>query len=500
MKKANDGAEKCTGAASDPGKKWNSINWSKVEKEVKRLQIRIAEATKCGKMNKVKSLQRILTRSYYAKLLAVKRVTSASGAKTPGIDGIKWKSSSDKMQAVYDLNTAGYKAKPLRRITIPKKNGKTRPLGIPTMKDRAMQALYLLALEPVGETTADTNSYGFRPYRAGRDAICQCFNALAKKNSPRWVLDADIKACFDWIDHEWLMANIPMEKKILKKWLKSGFIEHKRLFPTESGTPQGGIISPLLANMTLDGLEREIKKHTRRSDKVNFIRYADDFCVTAASKEILMEKVIPVIKEFLYIRGLKLSETKTRMVYIEDGFDFLSQNMRKFKGNKLITQPSKESIKRHLKKVRKKISECLGHSPEVLIKQLNPIIRGWCNYHKYVQSGNAFHYCHYQINGYLMKWGLRQNRNKTPKWVRNQYWGRSPTKRNFSCLVTEDNKTRELKLVNAPDIGLFRYIKIKGNSNPYLKSDQEYFRKRESEFNSLKLESKRILPLIYGSP
>jgi RNA-directed DNA polymerase len=212
---------------------WNQINWKQVEQRVKSLQLRIAKATREGKHNKAKALQWLLTHSFDAKLLSVKRVTENAGKRTPGTDGVRWKTSHQKLQAATSLIRKGYKALPLRRLYILKKNGKKRPLGIPTMKDRAYQALHLLALQPVSETMADTCSYGFRPKRGCHDAIERCFIHLSRKDSAQWVLEGDIKGCFDNINHQWLIQNISMDKKILQQWLKAGFIENKQLFPTD---------------------------------------------------------------------------------------------------------------------------------------------------------------------------------------------------------------------------------------------------------------------------
>ena len=223
----------------------------------------------------------ILAHSFSAKLLAVRRVTTRTGARTPGVDGIIWNTPAKKMRGALSLKRHGYKAMPLRRTYILKRNGKPRPLGIPCIVDRGIQALYLLGLEPLSETLADPNSYGFRPYRACRDAIAQCFNSLAKRYSPCWILDADIRACFDWISHDWLLDNIPMDNQILRQWLKCGFVQQRKLFPTTDGTPQGGVASPTLANMTLDGMEKAVKALSSRRDKVNFIRYADGTPVQA---------------------------------------------------------------------------------------------------------------------------------------------------------------------------------------------------------------------------
>ena len=258
---------------------WHEINWKKAHRKVRKLQVRIAKAAKAGRYNRVKSLQWILTHSYSAKVIAVKRVTENQGKMTPGIDGILWNTPDKKITAAKDLKRRGYSAKSLRRIHIPKKNGKKRPISIPVMKDRGMEALYLQALDPVSETLADNYSYGFRKERCTADAIKKCHINLSRKCSPEWVLEADIKNCFDKISHKWLLKNIPIDKEILKDWLKAGYVEKGKLFPTEEGTRQGGIISPTLANMTLDGLEKELKRKfpTHKGKKVNLVRYADDF-------------------------------------------------------------------------------------------------------------------------------------------------------------------------------------------------------------------------------
>lgn len=235
---------KATDATSGRLIDWHGINWANADQAVRRLQMRIAKATREKRWRRVNSLQWLLTHSFYGKALAVRRVTENRGKKTPGVDGETWSTPELKAQAVMSLRRRGYSPLPLRRMFIPKANGKMRPLGIPAMRDRAMQALHLLALEPVAESTADPNSYGFRPKRATRDAAAQCFTALSRKYSAPWVLDADITGCFDNISHEWLLANIPMDKAVLRKWLKSGFMWKGKMFPTETGTPQGGIMTP----------------------------------------------------------------------------------------------------------------------------------------------------------------------------------------------------------------------------------------------------------------
>lgn len=291
---------------------WNSINWKKVRKKVKELQIRIAKAVREGRYRKAQSLQWLLTHSFYAKLLAVKRVVTNKGKRTPGIDGEIWKTAKQKIEAIARLRRRNYRPQPLRRVYIRKKNGKLRPLGLPTMIDRAMQALYLFALAPVAETTGDLNSYGFREYRSCADAIEQCFKCLAGRHCARWVLEADIRSCFDRISHGWLLNNIPMDKKILQSWLKAGYIDKGLAYPTKAGTPQGGIASPTLANMTLDKLESTIKSAVSKGSKVNVVRYADDLVVTGTSKQLLEDDIIPVIGDFIKERGLELSKEKTK--------------------------------------------------------------------------------------------------------------------------------------------------------------------------------------------
>jgi RNA-directed DNA polymerase len=231
-------------ACAPSGATWHGINWADVHRQVRRLQARIVKATQEGRHNKVKALQWLLTHSFSGRALAVKRVTENQGKNTPGVDKSTWKTPAAKIKAIASMKRRGYSPFPLRRVLIPKKNGKTRPLGIPTMKDRAMQALYLLALEPSAETLADPNSYGFRPERSTADAGEQCFIVLAKKNAAEWVLEADIKGCFDNISHDWMINHVPTDKSILQKWLKAGYVFHNERFPTEAGTPQGGIITP----------------------------------------------------------------------------------------------------------------------------------------------------------------------------------------------------------------------------------------------------------------
>jgi len=453
---------------------WRSIDWKKARGEVRRLQMRIAKAVQEEDYGRVKSLQWILTHSFYAKALAVKRVTSNQGKNTPGVDGILWKSADDKMQAVHSLGQHGYKAQPLRRIYIPKKNGKKRPLSIPTMYDRAMQALYKLALAPVAETTADRNSYGFREGRSCADAVAAAFNALSKPNSATWVLEGDITGCFDNISMNWLMDNIAMEKRILREWLKAGYVENGIAYPTRKGTPQGGIISPTLANMTLDGLEKAVCEAVPRRSRVNFIRYADDFIITGKSKTILENNVMPAVKKFLKARGLVLSEEKTKITYIKHGITFLGQTFRKH-GRKFHITPSKEGVLTLIRKVGILIRKHTSAPMVIMIKKLNEILRGWANYHRHVVSSDTFRRVDNYVYEQLWRMLRRRHSNKSKKWLSKRYWRATGRKGVFAIIVRYKNKVKLYQVIRIGTIGIRRHRKIKADANPYLPEYGRYF-------------------------
>jgi len=467
---------------------WNSIEWHKVEKHVNRLQVRITKAVIQKKWNLVKRLSYLLTHSHYAKLLAVRKVTQNKGKRTAGIDGIRWRTSEAKMKAALSLTDRQYKAKPLKRIYIEKYGKKEkRPLGIPTMYDRAMQALYTLALNPCAEATADSTSFGFRKYRSAQHACATIFNRISRKCDAQWILEGDIKGCFDNISHEWLLDNIPMDQSILKQFLKAGYVSKHILFPTNSGTTQGSIISPILSNITLDGIERilDMKYHSKNNKisrriaskyQVNFVKYADDFIVTARTKEIA-EEVKVLIGNFLKQRGLELSNEKTQITHINDGFDFLGWNFRKYNG-KLLIKPSKKSIQKITREISDVIRNGKTWTQQDLINTLNPIITGWSNYHQGVVSKSIFSKIDSRIWNMLWKWAKRRHPHKSKKWIANKYW-QTIGKRKW--VFASGN----IQLKYLSNTRIIRTIPIKMDKNPYL--DKDYWLEYKTKERSRKL-------------
>lgn len=467
---------------------WHQINWREAHRNVRGLQVRIAKATQMNQWRKVSQLQRMLVRSFHGRCLAVKRVTDNRGKRTAGVDGQLWKTPEAKWNAVHRLNRKGYKARALKRIYIPKANGKRRPLGIPTMHDRAMQALYKLALEPVSETTADPDSYGFRPYRSAADANEKIFANLSRKVSAQWILEGDIKGCFDHISHDWLLANVPMDKVVLKQWLGAGYLENGRYHDTVAGTPQGGVISPVLANLALDGLQGELwdafgKPRSRKKErnKVNLVRYADDFVITGISKEVLQDEVKPLVERFLAQRGLELSQEKTRITHIDDGFDFLGWNVRKYSG-KLLIKPSQSAQHAVLTKVRHIIKEHPTVKQDVLIEWLNPILRGWANYHRHNVSAEVFNTMDHRIFKALWRWSKRRHPNKGRRWVKDRYFhsiGTYNWEFAVSSVSSNDNEYW-LKLDRLSETKIRRHRKIRSEFNPHDLYWEPYLEKRHT--------------------
>lgn len=468
---------------SKPKFRWVTIDWDEAERRVRKLQSRIAKAIVKARWNLAKKLQYLLTKSKNAICLAVRKVCSNKGKNTAGVDKVLLKTESAREEVIKELTEKNYKSSPLRRIFIPKKNGKKRPLGIPTMKDRVMQALYHMGLDPIAEVTSDKTSFGFKKSRSCQDAAQYLFKVLGRKTSATKVLECDIKGCFDNINHEWLVENIPIDKDILKEFLKSGYIFEGEYYRTESGTPQGGIISPTLANMTLDGMEIMLKKEywtnkkgtverQHNKNKVYLTKYADDFVITATKEETLKE-IKTEIENFLKERGLELSEEKTRIVDITEGFDFLGWNFRKYEG-KLLIEPSKKSQKDIAAKIRKVIKQMKSSTTEELIRRLNPIITGWCNYHRSICAKKSYQTLDSKIFESLKKWAYSRHQGKSRKWIKEKYW-KQEGKRNWIFY------SGDKKLKRASDTRIIRHTLIKLDANPYLPEDREYYDKREME-------------------
>jgi RNA-directed DNA polymerase len=478
-------AEMPAGAAPRRTPDWHSIPWKKVWRTVRRLQARIVKAVAEGRWNKVKALVYLLTHSFGGRALAILRVVSNSGAKTPGVDGVIWNTPEAKSAAFGTLRRHGYQPQPLRRVYIPKSNGKLRGLGIPTMTDRAMQALYLLGLDPIAESQADGHSYGFRLERRCADALKQAHTLLSHQHGPQWILEGDIKACFDRISHDWLLTHVPMDRQLLRQWLKAGFLEKHAWFATTEGTPQGGTISPALANWTLDGLqqllaERFAKTPKQRKSKVHLVRYADDFLITGISKELLRDQVQPLVAHFLKERGLELSHEKTQITHIKNGFDFLGQNVRRYRCGKVLTKPSSQNVKTFLNKIRETIDGSGSRTAGAMIQRLNQQILGWTMYHRYASSKRTFTYVDYQIFQMLWRWCRRRHRKKSGKWIKTKYFQQDGHRHWVftGTLLNPKGQGRPIQLMSAATVKIIRYVKIRSAANPYDPQWEQYLEAR----------------------
>lgn len=362
-------------ATTDIVQRWEDLNFPRAESYVKKLQRRIATAYRKNEFDKMSFLQNTLIHSFFAKALAVKVVTSNRGRNTPGVDGVLWVSPKEKYDAIHQLRRRGYKPLPLKRRYIPKAGGKVRPLSMPTMKDRAMQTLYKFALEPIGWITADHDSFAYLPGRDARKAVKR-YGELLSDPKARWVMKADIKSCFDSISHEWIMEHIPMDKGILRKFLECGYVERSMCYPTERGVPQGGCISSIICNMTLDGMEQLLEE--RFGPAVRAVRYADDIVIVAQGRKILVQAVTPVVEDFLSERGLSLSQEKTGYYPVCKEIHFLGYTTYKA-GGEFVVKPSRRSMDSLLERIVRIFSQTQV-SLEVKRNQLNQRVRGWINY------------------------------------------------------------------------------------------------------------------------
>jgi RNA-directed DNA polymerase len=492
---------------------WKNINWRKVERYVFKLQKRIFQASLNGKHQLVHKLQRTLTRSYNARLLATRQVTQDnSGKKTAGIDGIK--SINPKQRLILALNLSlKHKPLPARRIYIPKPNGEKRPLSIPAMKDRACQALVKLALEPEWEANFEPNSYGFRPGRSAHDAIEAIFSSISKK--AKWVLDADISKCFDKIDHGYLLRklnNSPTLNRVIKAWLKAGWVFEGKRENAEVGTPQGGVISPLLANIALHGMENrmtqlaESLKGAKRDNRslLTFVRYADDFVVLHPNPEVI-DKAKAILSDWLKEVGLEISASKTRITHTSVGFEFLGMNIRQYKvgkyssgksphgeilGFKTLIKPSKGKVIKHYEKLEEIITNHNSAPQGALVSKLNPIIRGWSNYYSSVVSKETFSKLDHLIWQRIERWCKRRHPKKPVKWVNNKYF-KSSGNRNW---VFSDGV---YSLATHAETPIIRHIKVKGGKSPF-DGELTYWASRLGKHPELRTRVSKLLKAQKG--
>jgi RNA-directed DNA polymerase len=481
---------------------WKDLNWRKLERVTFKLQKRIFQASERGDVKTVRKLQKTLIRSWSAKCIAVRRVTQDNqGKNTAGVDGIKSLSPKQRINLVDKLKLTG-KAKPTRRVNIPKPGTtETRPLGIPTINDRALQALCKMALEPEWEAKFEPNSYGFRPGRSCHDAIGAIYASINKK--AKYVLDADIAKCFDRINHKALLSKIhtyPTLSHQLKVWLKAGYWVDRKLFPTDDGTPQGGVISPLLANIALHGMEERIKQYAETLEgktrdnrqALSLIRYADDFVIIHEDLNVV-EKCQEIIANWLSDMGLELKPSKTKLTHTLNeingnvGFEFLGFHIQQHRvgnyrssntskgiplGFTTLIIPSKAKVKTHLAKIAEVIDTHKTASQAALISKLNPIIRGWSNYYSTVVSKETYSRVDYLTYDKLRAWARKRGKGNINK---GKYW-RTVGDRNW-CFSTEDG----LELKQHSDTPIVRHTKIKGAASPY-NGDWTYWSKRRGEY------------------
>ncbi|SBT90759.1 RNA-directed DNA polymerase [Streptomyces sp. DI166] len=457
----------------DYAETWHSTEWAKVEASVRRLRQRIFTAAKEGDLKRVRNLQKLMLRSHSNTLVSVKRVTQQSqGRRTAGVDRetILTPRGRGMVAAQISAEIGTGHAQPVRRVYIPKANGKQRPLGIPVVRDRIRQARVKNALEPEWEARFEHRSYGFRPGRGCHDAIAQIFNVASKQNARRlWVLDADLTAAFDRISHDHLMDSLGLfpARDAVRSWLRAGVLDRGRFAPTVEGAPQGGVISPLLLNIALHGMESAAGHLTVKNGRTKpgapvLIRYADDFAVFCLSEEEA-HRVKEDLVRWMQPRGVSFNEGKTSVVHLDEGFDFLGFNIRRYNG-KLLIKPSKDAVKRVRGRLRTEMLAMRGSNSGAVIKKLNPIIKGWATYYRTVVSKKTFQSLDDYVWLLTYKWGKHTHPKKAKSWVVDRYFGQFNSTRQDRWVFGD--RDTGLYLYKFNWVKIDRHAMVKGGNSP----------------------------------